>query len=153
MKGSSRDYVAVYLEAADAASAPSGWKRYVEFRLGVVSQVRSRKTLVLQLHILTWDLTYLALPMPVSRLMWRVSQTSRCGEPASTSSIRRQVTALGDSPRRVRRLICHAQASRISTLCMSACNLSRFRASRAFLLTCRAAPAARRLRTYEKSLR
>lgn len=41
MKGSSRDYVAVYLEAADAASAPSGWKRYVEFRLGVVSQVGS----------------------------------------------------------------------------------------------------------------
>lgn len=41
VKGSSRDYVAVYLEAADAASAPSGWKRYVEFRLGVVAQARA----------------------------------------------------------------------------------------------------------------
>ncbi len=37
VKGS-RDHVAIYLEAADSASAPTGWKRYVDFRLGVVSQ-------------------------------------------------------------------------------------------------------------------
>ena len=39
MKGS-RDHVAVYLAAADAASAPNGWKRCVDFRLGVVCQAR-----------------------------------------------------------------------------------------------------------------
>jgi hypothetical protein len=55
VKGSSRDYVAVYLEAADAASAPSGWKRYVEFRLGVVSQVRGVTAVFPVAHPLTWD--------------------------------------------------------------------------------------------------
>ena len=38
VKGS-REHVALYLEAADAASAPVGWKRYVDFRLGVVTQL------------------------------------------------------------------------------------------------------------------
>ncbi len=42
VKGS-RDHVAIYLEAADSASAPTGWKRYVDFRLGVVSQTVRRR--------------------------------------------------------------------------------------------------------------
>lgn len=42
MKGS-RDHVAIYLEAADSASAPVGWKRFVDFRLGVVSQLVRRR--------------------------------------------------------------------------------------------------------------
>ena len=37
VKGS-RDNVAIYLEAADFASAPVGYKRYCDFRLGVVTQ-------------------------------------------------------------------------------------------------------------------
>ena len=36
MKGS-RDHVALYLEAADAASAPVGWRRFVEFKLAIVN--------------------------------------------------------------------------------------------------------------------
>ena len=36
MKGS-RDHVALYLEAADAASAPVGWRRFVEFRLAIIN--------------------------------------------------------------------------------------------------------------------
>jgi hypothetical protein len=36
VKGS-RDHVAIYLEAADCASAPVGWKRYVDFRIGAVT--------------------------------------------------------------------------------------------------------------------
>jgi len=32
----------LYLEAADAGSAPVGWKRFVEFKLAVVNTVRSR---------------------------------------------------------------------------------------------------------------
>ena len=39
IKGS-RDHVAVYLEAADAGSAPVGWRRFVEFKLAVVNKVR-----------------------------------------------------------------------------------------------------------------
>ena len=36
--------MAIYLEAADSASAPVGWKRYVDFRLGVASQTaRARR--------------------------------------------------------------------------------------------------------------
>ena len=42
MKGS-RDHVAIYLEAADSASAPTGWKRYVDFKLGVASQTARRR--------------------------------------------------------------------------------------------------------------
>jgi hypothetical protein len=41
VKGS-RDHVAIYLEAADSASAPHGWKRFVDFRLGVVAQPLAR---------------------------------------------------------------------------------------------------------------
>lgn len=37
VKGS-RDHVAIYLESADSAAAPVGWKRFVDFRLGVVQQ-------------------------------------------------------------------------------------------------------------------
>ena len=40
IKGS-RDHVAIYLEAADAGSAPAGWKRFVEFKLAIVNMVRS----------------------------------------------------------------------------------------------------------------
>ena len=36
MKGS-RDHVALYLEAADATSAPVGWRRFVEFKLAIVN--------------------------------------------------------------------------------------------------------------------
>jgi hypothetical protein len=38
IKGS-RDHIAVYLEAADAGSAPVGWRRFVEFKLAVVNKV------------------------------------------------------------------------------------------------------------------
>lgn len=41
MKGS-REHVAVYLEAADSTLAPLGWKRFVDFRLGVVAQQARR---------------------------------------------------------------------------------------------------------------
>ena len=33
---------AIDLEAADSASAPHGWKRFVDFRLGVVAQPLAR---------------------------------------------------------------------------------------------------------------
>ena len=34
------EHVGLYLEATDAGSAPSGWRRHVEFKLEVVNQVR-----------------------------------------------------------------------------------------------------------------
>ena len=43
IKGS-RDHVAVYLEAADAGSAPVGWRRFVEFKLAVVNKVGVRSS-------------------------------------------------------------------------------------------------------------
>ena len=50
IKGS-RDHVAVYLEAADAGSAPVGWRRFVEFKLAVVNKVRALSPLASPLRV------------------------------------------------------------------------------------------------------
>ena len=36
-----RDQVALYLEAADAGSAPEGWRRHVDFKLEICHEVRA----------------------------------------------------------------------------------------------------------------
>lgn len=38
-KGDNADYLSLYLEVADFQSLPSGWRRYVKFRLSVVNQL------------------------------------------------------------------------------------------------------------------
>lgn len=37
-KGNKVDYLSLYLEVADSESLPSGWRKYVKFRLSIVKQ-------------------------------------------------------------------------------------------------------------------
>ncbi|XP_057498145.1 ubiquitin C-terminal hydrolase 13-like isoform X2 [Actinidia eriantha] len=44
-KGNNADYLSMYLDVADSAMLPYGWRRYAQFSLAVVNQVHSKLTI------------------------------------------------------------------------------------------------------------
>ena len=44
-KGNNADYLSMYLDVADSAMLPYGWRRYAQFSLAVVNQVHGKLTI------------------------------------------------------------------------------------------------------------